>query len=286
MPKLRMLKGLPASGKTTWARNFVKESGSAGRVNRDDLRAMLFDSVWSGRREAAVIDCEKAIVDVLTKHEMSAVIDDTNLLSKHRDMWTQFAQKRGMAFEPIEMETNHNDSRLRDSLRTGKSRVGFAVVDRMALMAGMIQWGEQPIVLCDIDGTLADGTHREHHLEGLRKDWKTYYSKLSDDAPVSAVIQWITALREENTICLVSGRPDTYQDETIAWLNKHNIPFDYIFMRRGDSHIPDTDVKAEFLKYIPKDKIRFVIDDRPRVLRMWKEHGLTAYPVRGAIEDF
>jgi len=46
--KLKILRGLPGSGKSTLAKQLVKDSGSSGRINRDDLRAMIFDSVWSG----------------------------------------------------------------------------------------------------------------------------------------------------------------------------------------------------------------------------------------------
>ena len=53
--KLRMMRGLPGSGKSTLTKQFVKDSGSAGRVNRDDLRSMLFDGVWSGQREKVVV---------------------------------------------------------------------------------------------------------------------------------------------------------------------------------------------------------------------------------------
>ena len=59
-----MLKGFPGSGKSTLARQLVKESGNSGRINRDDLRAMLFNSEWTGKREQVTIDCEKAIADV------------------------------------------------------------------------------------------------------------------------------------------------------------------------------------------------------------------------------
>ena len=84
--KLTMLKGLPASGKSTLARQMKKESGNSGRINRDDIRSMLFESVWTGKREQVTIDCEKAIADVLFKHGMNPIIDDTNLGERHRQM--------------------------------------------------------------------------------------------------------------------------------------------------------------------------------------------------------
>ena len=283
--KLKMLKGLPASGKTTKARELVRESGSAGRINRDDLRAMLFDSVWTGKREGIVIDCEKAIAEVLLKHGQTPIIDDTNLTPKHRDLWSGFSQEKGAAFEAIDLTAESPETCcLRDYNR--KHPVGRAVIWRMALQAGLIAWEDRPIIVCDIDGTLADGSHRERHLKGEKKDWKSYYAELSGDAPINLVVRWVRELSKEHTICLVSGRPDTYQRETLVWMIDNGIPYDYLFMRSGGDKRPDTEVKKQILDWLPKDKIKFVIDDRPSVIRMWRENGLTVYPVRGACEDF
>lgn len=41
MPKLLVLKGLPASGKSTYAKELVNKGWK--RVNKDDLRAMIDD---------------------------------------------------------------------------------------------------------------------------------------------------------------------------------------------------------------------------------------------------
>jgi len=283
--KLKMLSGLPASGKTTHARNLVKEGGSLGRINRDDLRAMLFDSVWSGRREQVVIDCEKAIAEVLFKHEQTPIIDDTNLTQKHRDMWSSFAKEHGATFEATVFTEDLNICIARDSMRD--KPVGQSVITRMAALAGKLKWKKSgEIILCDIDGTIADGSHREHHVKGEEKDWNTYYSKLMDDSPIELVCRWIREEIKDRTVILVSGRPDTYQKETIDWLNLHQIPFDYILMRSGGDKRPDTQVKADLLKLLPKEKIVVVIDDRPSVIRMWKENGLRVVPVRGQCEEF
>jgi predicted kinase len=284
MAKLIMCKGLPASGKSTYARDYVVKSGNAARINRDDLRAMLFDSVWTGKRESVVVDIEKAIAEVCIKHGLTPVIDDTNLTDRHKDMWSGFAKAHDVAFSTTAFDASLETCIARD--RNRERPIGAAVIYRLALNAGMIDFGEKPIILCDIDGTLACGKHREVHLAGEKKDWRTYYSLLPLDSPIDLVVRWVRELAKTHTICLVSGRPDTYQHETIRWMDVHGVPFDYLFMRAGGDKRPDTEVKKMILDKLPKDKIEFVIDDRPSVCRMWKAEGLTVFPVRGQCEEF
>lgn len=284
MGKLRMLRGLPGSGKSTHAREYVKSSGNAGRINRDDLRAMLFDSVWTGKREGIVIKCEKAIAAVLLDHGYTPVVDDCNLTEKHRQMWLGFAKERNLHFECIDLNQPLDVCVERD--RNRDKRIGLAVIHRMALFAGLIDFGEKPIVICDIDGTIACGKHREGWLEGEKKNWKAYYEELGFDRPIEFVIRWLKEWAKTHTVCLVSGRPDTYQHTTLRWLEEHQIPFNYLFMRGGGDSRPDTEVKLQVLGHMPKEKIEAVLDDRPSVIRAWRSQGLKVYPVRGAIDEF
>lgn len=285
--KLTMLRGLPASGKSTLARSEVVKTGNSGRINRDDLRAMLFNSAWSGKREQAVIDCEKSIAKALFANGMNPIIDDTNLSDRHRDMWRNVAKESEQAFELRDLGIGVDECRFRDNFRVG--RVGRAVIDRMALYNGLIDWGDKPIVLVDIDGTLADGRHREHHVQGEHKNWTEYYAMLADDSPIDLVVRWVRELKKDHTVCIVSGRPDTYQRGTMAWLSREdvNIEYDWIFMRAGGDKRPDTMVKDDILKHIPRDKIAFAIDDRPCVIReVWRANNVRVFPVRGACEEF
>jgi len=104
------------------------------------------------------------------------------------------------------------------------------------------------------------------------------------------VAQWLDELSEDHQIIIVSGRHETCNEDTVKWLELYSIPFDFLFMRRKDDNRSDTVVKQEILNiildHIPKEHIKFVLDDRPKVIRMWKENGLTVYPVRGAVEEF
>lgn len=289
--KLTMLRGLPASGKSTLARQMVKESGNSGRINRDDLRAMLFNSEWTGKREQVTIDCEKAIADVLFKHGMNPVIDDTNLGIKHRQMWSDFSKEHQQMFVSHDMGVDIETCIDRDSKRA--PGVGRPVIERLALQNGLIEWDDRPIVLVDLDGTLADGRHREHFVNGEQKDWTSYFAACGEDGYIDITCRWVSKLAEDHCLCLVSGRPDNWWKETSIWLMKSGwedvrlrLCFDHIFMRSAGDKRPDVLVKADILKLLPKEKIAFVIDDRPSVVRMWRENGLRVIPVRGACEEF
>ena len=288
--KLTMLRGLPGSGKSTLARQMVKESGNDGRVNRDDLRAMLFESVWSGKREEVVVACEKAIAGVLFEHSMNPIIDDTNLSERHRQMWSEFTKSHQQMFVKEDLGVDIATCIDRDSKRN--PGVGRPVIERLALQNGLIEWGERPIILCDIDGTLADGRHREHLVQGEKKDWKAYYALLENDSPIEAVFHWVHELSKDHTICLISGRPDNYWLKTALWFMKVGwegfpLRFDHIFMRSSGDKRPDVMVKADILKHLPKEKIAFAIDDRPCVIReVWRANGVRVIPVRGECEEF
>ena len=289
--KLTMLKGLPGSGKSTFARQAVKDSGNSARINRDDLRVMLFDSVWTGKREQVTIDCEKAIAEVLFKHGMNPIIDDTNLGAKHRQMWSYFAKEHEQMFVTQQMDANMDTCIDRDSKRN--PGVGRPVIERLALQNGLIDWDDRPIVLVDLDGTLADGRHREHFLSGEKKDWGSYFAACGEDGYIDITCRWVAELAKTHCVCLVSGRPDNWWKETSIWLMKAGwedermrLQFDHIFMRSSRDKRPDVQVKEDILKFLPKDKVAFVIDDRPSVVRMWSINGLSVIPVRGACEEF
>jgi|SRR5882757_4005522 len=285
MSKLLMLKGLSASGKSTYAREYIAKSGNAARINRDDLRAMLFDSVWTGKRESVVVDIEKAIAEVCFKHDLTAVVDDTNLTQKHRDMWGGFAKAHEATFVIQDFDVPLETCIARD--RNRDKPVGAAVIYRMALNAGMIDFGEKPIILCDIDGTISEGTHRQRHLEHKPKRWDDYFAEIEKDEPIDFVIRWVRELSKTHTVCLVSGRPDTYQNQTIRWLDRFGVPFDYLFMRPGGSRESDVIVKTAILNKLPKHLISFAIDDRISVIEdCWKKNGIRCIPVRARDVDF
>lgn len=63
MITVTILKGIPASGKSTWARQMLDEHpGMYKRINKDDLRAMLDNSYWSKGNEAFVLKVRDILI--------------------------------------------------------------------------------------------------------------------------------------------------------------------------------------------------------------------------------
>lgn len=279
-----MLKGLPASGKSTFAEELVKGGGNWVHVNKDLLRTMLHFDEFSGRNEKVTINVEINLVKYLLK-ERNVIVDDTNLSKRHEDMWRGVATEAKAVFE-IEsfLDVSFIECVRRDICR--EKSVGSHVITNMAMQYQLIP-ALKDIVVCDIDGTIADGTHRLHHLDKIPRDWKSYFSKLSGDTPRQEVLDNVAKLCLETSawLVLVSARPETYREETEQWLLNNNIPYVNLIMRGAHDRRDDDIVKEEiYNKYLKHYNIIKVFDDRPRVIRMWRKHGLDVEDVGNGIE--
>ena len=79
-----LTRGLPGSGKSTWARHAVAAAeGRIIRVNKDDLRAMLHDSRWSEANEVVVELIRDAAIVAALDVQRDVIVDDTNLSPRH-----------------------------------------------------------------------------------------------------------------------------------------------------------------------------------------------------------
>lgn len=144
---------------------------------------------------------------------------------------------------------------------------------------------ERMIALVDMDGTLADCSHREHYIQGARKNWPAFFRGMGEDPPNASIVELTRKLAADHEIVIVTGRPQEYLRETLNWLNRHAIVPAQIWMRREGDHRPDYNVKREMLDHIPRERIAFVLDDRERVCDMWESEGLTCHRVvRGQCE--
>jgi hypothetical protein len=141
---------------------------------------------------------------------------------------------------------------------------------------------DSPIVVFDLDGTLALIDHRRHLLDGTNEGWRAFYAACPDDAPNMAVILMYHALRQlRYEMWIVSGRSDEVREQTLAWLDRWELKPHGLLMRSAKNHEPDVKLKRKWLQAgtIPRERVMWVFDDRASVVAMWREEGLTCFQV-------
>jgi phosphoglycolate phosphatase-like HAD superfamily hydrolase len=129
----------------------------------------------------------------------------------------------------------------------------------------------------DIDGTLADCSHRLHFIQGVPKLWDAFFEACVDDKPIEHVIHMADSLWISGAaIVYVSGRSDQVRRSTLDWLREHGLPAGKLYMRKQGDHRPDHVVKMELLDQLIADgyKPRMAFDDRNQVVKMWRERGI------------
>ena len=283
MSKLILMQGLPASGKSTRAEQIMKESGNAVRLNRDLLRTMLHFDKWSGKNEGMTKDAERILAKEFLLENKVVIIDDTNLNPGTIESWKQLAKEFGASFEIQKVHTDFYECIGLDMFRPNS--VGVDVIAQMARRYNLYPWNKAEVIV-DIDGTLSDLTHRLHFSKEPTKDWDKFFELVKDDSPRQEIIDQVKELSHTYNIILVSGRPERCRQATLDWMNRHGVPVRLLFMRQDHDKRPDTEVKQDILnKYFRKDLIKLVIDDRPSVIRMWRENGLEVMDV-GTGEEF
>jgi predicted kinase len=161
---LTMTKGLPGSGKTTWAREQVLKAipGSVVIVCKDDLRAMLHADRWHGKNERQVVKARDALVEMFLLQGVSVIVADTNLNPYHEERLERLAESRGARFFVKDFTDVALNTCVRRDLKREKS-VGEKVIRDMYEKYLAPKPTDPPAllpdrphaVLVDLDGTLA-----------------------------------------------------------------------------------------------------------------------------------
>ena len=286
MPRLILTRGLPASGKTTFARRLQP---TVVRVNRDDLRRMMHGLLtqWA---EAQVTVAQRAQVEALLRAKVDVCVDDTNLRSRTVKEWAALAARLGAQFEVHDFtDVPLEECIRRDAARPESERVGEDAIRRLhqRYLAGRklpLPIPTAPtgrpaevytpppdaprVVLVDIDGTVA--------LVGNRSPYDV--TRVSEDTPNHSVIAAVRAMHAAGYgVIFCSGR-----DATEAWLREHvGVPYLALHMRAPGDFRKDTVVKREIFDRELRDRYHVVgvFEDRAQVVRMWRALGLTVFQV-------
>ena len=143
-------------------------------------------------------------------------------------------------------------------------------------------------VVVDLDGTVADCTHRLHFINGETKDWKGFYEACKDDKPIMSMIDMVRALNERYyNVIFLTGRSELARNVTQEWLQANNLwDYDDLIMRPLNDYRQDSVVKLEMLNnYIrtnlnnDKEAISFILEDRAAVVKSFRDAGFKVLQV-------
>ena len=283
--KIIFLKGLPASGKSTWAKKYCIENAFVGRINKDDIREEWGNPEWSSEFEKKVLEEERRRGMELLSNGYSLIVDDTNFADKHKNYWQNIAKEMHFLFEEKFFDTPVEECIKRDLGR--KNPVGEAVIRSMFkkyLKKPELKKDERFIldqdptlprcVIFDIDGTLA-------LMDGRNPFDESEYINDKLNVPVYNMIQDYYNSSMGTEVILLSGRMDTGREQTEGWLTIHKVPYDKLLMRKARDFRADEIVKKEIYDEFIKDKyfVDFVCDDRDRCIKVWRGLGLLALQV-------
>ena len=133
----------------------------------------------------------------------------------------------------------------------------------------------EEIVIFDIDGTLADVSERIHHVKKKPKNWNAFFQGMAQDKAIHSMVRLCNILYESGIkIVLCSGRNEEHRPQTVQWLAQQGVNYHKLILRRDGDMRSDVIAKREMLAGIDRSEILFVVEDRSRVVEMWRSEGL------------
>ena len=283
MKKVIILRGLPGSGKSTFAKKLVADNPNVyKRINRDDLRTMFDNGHFTKGNEKFVKQVRDVLIIKALEEGKHVIVDDTNLSKTNETRIKQLVLEHNKAkndtvqVELIEIETSLADCIARDALRekpVGERRIKDLHRQFYATAPTAQDETLPKAIICDLDGTLA--------LMNGRNPFDA--AKCEEDSlnkPVANVLKNYRALGYK--IVLFSGRKDEHKTQTINWLAQHDIAFDMLEMRQTEDNRKDSIVKRELFDAHIRGQyfIEFVLDDRNQVVDLWRNDlGLSCFQV-------
>lgn len=276
--KIIMLRWLPASGKSTWAKEQEENqivAWSVVRVNKDEIRDLLHSGVYSKENEKVVIETERETVVELCEQEVNTIIVDNThlwLQNKHIAFYRQLAEEYAYDFEIKDFFITREEAIERDSKR--ENPVGREIIDKCIKIANNGIYPSNPIFkkidsklkdcyIVDIDWTLAFMDDKRSPYDFTKVDWdrlNIFLKKMLD------------SLMEKYDIIIMSWRGSECRAETKKWLRDNNVACTKLYMRAEWDTRSDTIVKKElYTKHIlDKYNVLWVFDDRQKVVDLWR----------------
>lgn len=282
-PKLLMLKGLPGSGKTTYAQTL--EGRGWVRTNKDNMRKLYFPD-YTSKDENTIVMLEDEIIKKALNSGQYVVSDNTHFSPHHQARLEMIAKECNADFELLFIDTPLEECIARNNKRTN-NRVPIDVILGMydkyiaPLRDEEIEYDDnlEECIIVDIDGTIA--------VLGDRSPYDT--ASCGGDTVNDAVANIVNmAYGHGYKVILVTGRSKEHRNITRKWLEENGINYDKIYFREEGSKEKDYDLKEGLYREHIRNKynVKYVIEDRPRNCRMWRRLGLEVLQIGEPYNEF
>lgn len=156
------------------------------------------------------------------------------------------------------------------------------------------------MIIFNLDGTLADCSHRQHLVDckkfrekqdiinvSFKPNWKAFYEACDMDLPIRPTIEILrklTLFRED--IEIWSGRCESVREKTEKWIienifGNNDIVLPVIRMCPIGDYTPDDELKERWFDEALAEgkKIDFVFDDSEKCCNMWRRHDIFTFYV-------
>ena len=275
---ITLLRWLPASGKSTWAKENADENTVI--LSKDDLRIELHWGEFSKENEKEVIRVQEERTIEAIRQGKNVIIDDTNLNPVHLVRLRNIAAKCKVEVEVKDFLASVDECIERDKRR--EKSVGEKVIRSMSKRwhwdpelnefesIATFSEDKEEAVIFDIDWTLASMSNRSpYDMSRVEEDW--YHVDMFRLADI---------LKDKYKIILLSGRNESARSGTIKWLWFYQDIFSELHMRTDGDNRKDSIVKYEMLKDLNETyNIRYIFDDRDQVVSMHRQAGFRCLQV-------
>ena len=289
MSKIILTRGIQGSGKSTYAKNWVKEDPiHRVRFNNDDIRNML-GVYWVPEREGLVKQIKTNFLLNAMNQGYDIIIDNMNLNPKEVDFYKEkieefydFEHKLYTLefkdfFIPLEecilrdsfREHPIGEKVIKDTFNRYKSLIQ-SVESRKCYDALTKQDSSLPhCILVDLDGTIAlNLSGRPFYGDGAAEG-------IENDIPITPVIDIVK--RYPNEVIFLTGRESTdeIRNATLKWIEKQfgNLEHKQLIMRPFKDYCNGVICKKRLYDEYIKDKwfVDFVLEDSEKIVKMYRD---------------
>ena len=285
--QILILVGAPGSGKSTFARYFLRTEENWMRLCRDDFRTMQFAAGnLPNHEESLIAEMIDTAIEALLLKQSNVLLDATHCRKEYIDHFIErFNHLADISFKLFDVDVETLAGRCEKRFQNTGKLIPLSTikkfVEELEVLKKEFDFAPRPkinpqdsiavqdvtlpkAILCDLDGTLALMRNRNPY-DATRCD--------EDDLnePVAGVLR--NFYSNGYQILLVSGREDRFHEPTVRFLEKHSVSYHQLWMRKANDFRKDSIIKREIFDTEIKGNyfIEFVLDDRNQVVDMWRK---------------